>query len=332
MQNDGFLFGCLKLKAYFSGLVRDKKLSHAYLIEGPEGSGKKSLSKYIASLLACAGNCDGCRLCQRIKNGYCPDVRLITRDEGKKNISVDAVREMIDDTSLTPTELDFKMYIFDGAETLSSQAQNSLLKVIEEPPENVYIMLLCCDARTILPTVRSRAVRIPMTTESPEEIRSFLKSRPEATETDEEKLGFAVRLCEGSLGKALGLLKDDGDELKAYNAAKAIISAQTEKNRQASESAMIELICKAAPTREAMLLLCSYLLKAYRCVLGAKTESKAENGFFDSEQAAYFGEHLTFSAVSESVRSVTEIALDGAYNFNAALAAPALAVMIWRAS
>ena len=136
MKKENFLFGCDEVKAFFSELISDGIFSHAYLIEGPEGSGKKSLAKYIAASLACGGNCNDCNICHRIAEGHCPDIKFISRSEGQKNISVDAVRDMIDDTSLTPLELDFKMYVIDGAERLSAQAQNSLLKIIEEPPKN----------------------------------------------------------------------------------------------------------------------------------------------------------------------------------------------------
>ena len=92
MKKEDFLFGCNKIKEFFSGLISENILSHAYLIEGPEGSGKKSLAKYIAASLACGGNCNDCNICHRIAEGHCPDIKFISRSEGQKNISVDAVR------------------------------------------------------------------------------------------------------------------------------------------------------------------------------------------------------------------------------------------------
>ena len=203
MNKDEFLFGCKDIKQRFSGWISNGILSHAYLIEGPSGSGKKSLAKYIAASLACVGNCDECNICHRISEGHCPDIKFISREEGQKNISVDAVREMIDDTPLTPTELDFKMYVFDGAEKLSAQAQNSLLKVIEEPPSGVYILLLCESSANILATVKSRVQRVVMPLLSRDEVFEYLraKSVPEFL-YDEKKLDFAVRLSGGAPGKA----------------------------------------------------------------------------------------------------------------------------------
>ena len=177
MNKDEFLFGCKDIKRRFSGWISNGILSHAYLIEGPSGSGKKSLAKYIAASLACVGNCDECNICHRISEGHCPDIKFISREEGQKNISVDAVREMIDDTPLTPTELDFKMYVFDGAEKLSAQAQNSLLKVIEEPPSGVYILLLCESSANILATVKSRVQRVVMPLLSRHEVFEYLRAK-----------------------------------------------------------------------------------------------------------------------------------------------------------
>ena len=78
MKRENFLFGCDGIKRFFSGLVSEGILSHAYLIEGPEGSGKKSLAKYIAASLACGKNCDDCNICHRISEGHCPDVKFIS--------------------------------------------------------------------------------------------------------------------------------------------------------------------------------------------------------------------------------------------------------------
>ena len=141
-DSDKFIYGAEEIKSAVKALIREGKLHHAYMIEGAKGTGKKSLVKYIAYELCGGENADE-RTIKRISEWSCPDIRLITKEDDKKNISVNSVREMTDDVYLTPTELDFNIYAFDCAETLSTQAQNALLKVIEEPPANVYIFLLC---------------------------------------------------------------------------------------------------------------------------------------------------------------------------------------------
>ena len=333
MNKDEFLFGCKDIKQRFSGWISNGILSHAYLIEGPSGSGKKSLAKYIAASLACVGNCDACNICHRISEGHCPDIKFISREEGQKNISVDAVREMIDDTPLTPTELDFKMYVFDGAEKLSAQAQNSLSKVIEEPPSGVYILLLCESSANILATVKSRVQRVVMPLLSRDEVFEYLraKSVPEFL-YDEKKLDFAVRLSGGAPGKAEKLLSDGEKEYSTFLSAKAIIDAQSKKNRGISEYDMLNTISKAMPGREEADRLFSMLALAYRDILSSKLTGEVKGGFWTEDEAEKYVLALPLETLQKSVEAIAALAYDSNYNFNITLAASALSVLLWRAA
>ncbi|MBQ9510503.1 MAG: hypothetical protein IJR55_02200, partial [Clostridia bacterium] len=204
-DSDRFLYGAQELKDSVKTLVSDGKLHHAYLLEGGEGTGKKSFAKYTAYLL-CGGEKAERNIVKRISEWACPDVRLITREEGKKNISINTVRDMIDDTPLTPTELDFKMYVYDHAECLSPQAQNALLKVIEEPPANVYIFLLCENSSQLLQTIRSRVQKLTMPLFSRNETKIFLHERFSIEELGSGREDIAINLSNGSLGYGIELL------------------------------------------------------------------------------------------------------------------------------
>ena len=300
----------------FSRLVRDGKLSHAYLLEGVAGTGKKTLCAFIAKTLAGKEGADGALL-ERIDRWTCPDVRLISRDEGKKNIGIDSVRDMIDDVLLTPAELDYKMYVFDGAETLSAQAQNALLKVIEEPPENVYIMLLCENAQNILTTVRSRVQTVRMPTLH--------------VGGADDRIDFSARLARGSLGAAIALSADDSS-LDAFRAAKSIIDAQSKKNHGVSYFDMLSLVTRSVSGREQIDALLAYLFSAYGDLLSAKTSDAKNGDIFSSEECEKYALVFTIQTVSESIGAITRIASDSAYNPNPTLAASALAVLLWRAA
>ena len=300
----------------FSRLVRDGKLSHAYLLEGVAGTGKKTLCAFIAKTLAGKEGADGALL-ERIDRWTCPDVRLISRDEGKKNIGIDSVRDMIDDVLLTPAELDYKMYVFDGAETLSAQAQNALLKVIEEPPENVYIMLLCENAQNILTTVRSRVQTVRMPTLH--------------VGGADDRIDFSARLARGSLGAAIALSADDSS-LDAFRAAKSIIDAQSKKNHGVSYFDMLSLVTRSVSGREQIDALLAYLFSAYGDILSAKTSDAKNGDIFSSEECEKYALVFTIQTVSESIGAITRIASDSAYNPNPTLAASALAVLLWRAA
>ena len=161
----GDIFGNERQKSFFEALIREGKLSHAYILEAPTGGGKKMFALRTAAALAAADDVleERDKKCRRILEGLSPDVRILSRGEdGKKTIGVDAVRDFTASVYLAPSELGFQFYIFDEADRITPQAQNALLKIVEEPPRNVYLFLLCENALSLLTTVRSRAQKVSL--------------------------------------------------------------------------------------------------------------------------------------------------------------------------
>ena len=327
-DSDRFIYGAEKIKSSVKTLIREGRLHHAYLIDGAKGTGKKSLVKYIAYELCGGENADE-RTIKRISEWAYPDIRLITKEEGKKNISVNSVREMIDDVYLTPTELDFKLYAFDCAETLSSQAQNALLKVIEEPPAKVYIFLLCENASQILQTIRSRVQKLTMPLFSREETEKFIKEKHRGEDIPKESIDIAVNLSNGSLGRAEELLFDEKAR-DFYNYTYRIIEIQAGKNRKSTYFDMINTVIKAVSSRENADLLIYYLQLAYRDIINAKSTGHGAGAFFSYEDAEKFAEIITLDTVIGSVNALKGFSFDYAFNFNYSLAASSVAVMLWR--
>ena len=144
--------------------VLSNKLSHAYIIEGADGTGKHLIAYQTAAALACTrksvqdGNipCGECPECRKILGGKSPDV-IVVNSDGKATIGVDTVRFIREDCITLPNDLDFKLYIIEDADKMTDQAQNALLLTLEEPPSFVRFMLLCENATSLLETVRSRA-------------------------------------------------------------------------------------------------------------------------------------------------------------------------------
>ena len=318
MSGSENLYGLDEIKTYFSSLCREKKLSHAYLIEGAHGTGKKSLVRFIASELGCkTENID-----------TCPDIRFIFRENDKKNISIDAVRGVISDAYLTPSVLDFKLYAFDGAETLSPQAQNALLKVIEEPPENVYFFLLCESCAQILTTVKSRTKKIVMPTFSVNEITELLAS--ENFSASRDRCGIAAKLSGGSVGYARELYEND-DTATFFGIAKKIIQAQSEKNVKVKYFDFLSIFTDEIKAKQDIPSLASYLFMCYRELLLSKLTGEDQNVLFSPEETKKYISSLSLGGINESVNSLNIIMSDSAYNFNATLAATSLAVLLWRA-
>lgn len=141
-------------------------LPHAILIVGPNGSGKHTLATEIAAAANCINAsvkiadaklpCGACSNCKRIYSKSFPDVSVLGRSSGKATIGVEELRDFREDMFLSATESPYKFYIIEDADLMTPAAQNALLKVLEEPPSSVHIILLCTEADKILSTVKSR--------------------------------------------------------------------------------------------------------------------------------------------------------------------------------
>ena len=139
-------------------------LSHAYLICGPVGSGKHVLAETIAAAMVCEGTgkkpCMLCRHCRKSERGIHPDIVTIDREVDRKEIYVDQIRNLKSDAVILPNEAEKKVYIIKNAGSMNLMAQNALLKLLEEPPPHVALILITENAGLLLETVRSRCVEL----------------------------------------------------------------------------------------------------------------------------------------------------------------------------
>ena len=191
--------------------------SHAYIIEGAAGSGKRTLALQLAMAAACehrldAANplpCGTCRSCRKIKEGLCPDVITVKRPEDKATMGVDVVRGIRESVAVVPNDLDVKVYIVEDAHTLTQQAQNALLLTLEEPPMFVLFLLLVEDAGLLLETVRSRAPIFRMQPLARPVLEAQLALIPEARalkSSSPAEYEEVLLLSAGRMGTALALL------------------------------------------------------------------------------------------------------------------------------
>lgn len=323
------VFGNAEAKSLFSQCIKDNKLSHAYMLVGPAGCGKKTFAKAIASELA---RHDGSEeeLVAKIASGHSPDVLSIPTEE--KRIGIDTVRSFVSTVYLTPNELDFKMYIFDAADRMTPQAQNALLKIIEEPPKRVYIFLLCENTASILQTVRSRVIAVNMQTFSNEEVREHIKkSAPElAFSATEERMDFAVKLSCGALGAVKDLLDPENGEFEAYTKAHEVISSLSKKNRSVSYFDFISSILLFADSSEKLSLLLKYLAFFFRDVLAAQNSENLELNTLDEDAAVRYASVFPTVSVLSALDIVTEVKRNMAFNSNLGLACAYLAENLWR--
>ncbi|MBM4446846.1 MAG: DNA polymerase III subunit delta' [Chloroflexi bacterium] len=203
--------------ALFEHSLQTGNLAHAYLFVGAAHIGKTTLALDLTRAVNCQGSeppCGECQSCKRIANGKHADITIIglnsAKDSGdaksRVEISIDDIRELQRNASLPPFEGKHKVFVIDGAEYLSSEAANCLLKTIEEPPPYVMILLLTAEELRLLPTVISRCQRIKLKPVSNEEIEKILI---EAYGVDSDRAKLLARLSQGCLGWALTVYMDD---------------------------------------------------------------------------------------------------------------------------
>jgi len=145
-----------------------KHLSHAYMIIGPESNRRKKTVSSLSAALLCSEDtapCGICRDCRKVSAGIHPDMIYIERQPKEKgvlhqNILVEQIRDVARDTAVAPNEARRKVYILPEADRMNQEAQNSLLKILEEPPSHVAFLLCTAAGDSLLPTVRSRCVRM----------------------------------------------------------------------------------------------------------------------------------------------------------------------------
>lgn len=208
MDFGGFV-GNEALKQRLSTAVSAGKLSHSYIISGPEGSGKSTLALILAAAMECTSQgekpCRTCPQCRKVFSHSHPDVAVVD-DEGKKTVGVALSRWAKSDLYIRPNEGKKKIYIFPRAQDMNDSAQNALLKVMEEPPEYGVFLLLTTSAGSLLPTIRSRAVELTLAPVAWEEAR--LRLREHFPQEEESALRSAYGRSGGYLGQAERLLRE----------------------------------------------------------------------------------------------------------------------------
>lgn len=287
---DSFI-GNKSLVARIKNDIAAGTLSHAYIIEGAKGSGKRTLAKLICAAVACKSDdrpCMECLSCDKIMRDQSPDVIFVEADEGKIQLGVDVIRRLRDNAVFGANDLEVKSYIFPEADTMNPQAQNALLKLLEEPPDGILFLLLCENAADLLPTIRSRAPVCRLEALPDSEIADWLLKNDDTAkklaEQDREEFNVAIRLANGSLGRAKELCDPEkADEcLKSWRAAKRYLELLAERSKPGGEAAFFEYAVKLATPKQRLWLgeIYSLLCAAVRDLTAAKLTKNFRTEFF----------------------------------------------------
>lgn len=235
------LYGNRTLK---ESLSRPDRLPHALLISGAPGSGRHTLALLLTQMLLCdrpeQAPCGVCENCKRVAEGIHPDAPPLSaftapKDREKKAITVDTVRALRADAFVRPNQGRRKVYCIDPADAMNPNAQNALLKVLEDGPEYVTFLLLSDNPMALLPTIRSRCVACPLAPVDREEVMAALIAR--FPDRAWKELAEAADQSRGLIGAAIALVEGDSrEDPAALASAEGCIAALC----QSSELALME--------------------------------------------------------------------------------------------
>ncbi len=200
------IVGHEKIKEHLQKAIESHRVSHAYILSGEAGMGRKTLAKAFAMTLLCEKSdrepCMQCHSCKQILSGNHPDVIWVTHEK-PASIGVEDVRRQINDTILIrPYNGSYKIYMVDEAEKMTAQAQNALLKTIEEPPAYAVIILMTTNQEAFLPTIRSRCVQLVLRPLKDPVVSEYLTA---TMDVPENQADIYAAFARGNLGKAIHL-------------------------------------------------------------------------------------------------------------------------------
>ena len=210
------IIGHEKIIEHLRKASKSGKISHAYIFNGEDGSGKMMLAESFAMTLLCEQSdtdpCMECHSCVQARGHNNPDIKYVTHEKADL-ISVSEIRsQLVDDVSIRPYSSKYKVYIVDDAQKMNIQAQNAILKTIEEPPEYVVILLLTNNAQGFLPTITSRCVTLNLYPVSSQLLEEYLIKQYRMPDYQAK---ICVSFSQGNVGRAIDLaVSSEFDELK----------------------------------------------------------------------------------------------------------------------
>lgn len=224
-QTFGDIVGQSHVTITLRNALREGRLSHAYLFNGPRGTGKTSAAKIMAKAVNCERPQDGepcneCKTCQAITSGRVTDVLEI---DAASNRGVEEIRDIRDKVKFAPSDARYKVYIIDEVHMLTTEAFNALLKTLEEPPPHVLFILATTEPHKLPATIISRCQRFDFHRIPLEEMVARLRQICEAqqVEVEEGALQLVAKMAEGGMRDALSLL----DQAISYCGSKVELSA-----------------------------------------------------------------------------------------------------------
>lgn len=203
MANFNDIIGQEQIKDNLQKALQYRKISHAYIINGERSSGKEFIANIFAMALECESEeyrpCEECHSCKQAMHGNHPDIKRVTHEK-PNTIGVEDIREQINgDIMIKPYSGPYKVYIMNEGEKMTPQAQNALLKTLEEPPEYAVIIILTTQVEALLPTILSRCIVLNMRPVADDLIKKYLM---EEVQIPDYRVDICTAFARGNVGRA----------------------------------------------------------------------------------------------------------------------------------
>ena len=296
-----------------SKLMESGRFPHALIIEGEEGIGKKTLAKDIACALVCRGDdkpCGECSQCKKAIAAIHPDISEYIPAGTANSFHVDTVRNIINDAYVQPNEADYKIYILANAHCMNQNAQNALLKILEEPPKYVVFILTTNSKSALLLTVLSRSVCVSLEGVDIERAANYITSHCENVDYNTAKK--TVETFNGNIGKAIDSLQDSKTS-ELVDVCNKICKALTTSN----EYEMMTLCSVFQKDRQGVVFACDLLKSIFRDALFAGESSEHISG--QDESAALLKSSLSRQSLIKLINTCDELKSTALSNANNAL-------------
>ncbi len=285
-----------------NNIIINNKLTNSYIIEGLKGSGKTLLGKYFAKALLCqdfdGDTCNQCVNCINFEKNNLTDVFYISAK--KSALSIEEVRkEILDNVYIKPTSLDYKIFII-NADEITIQAQNSLLKTIEEPPSYAVFIFTTSKINTFLPTILSRCTLFKTQYIGSNLILEHLKT---TTDIETHKLEVATNFETGSIGQAIDIATSTNFEVLRSNTLQYIKDVNS-----ADVLGCINIAKACEPNKSNMDMFFNILLLLYRDLFVYKT-TKNESLIFQKDiknEIIEISEDIEVKKLSENFAYINE--------------------------
>lgn len=307
------------VKEHFKKAIESHKVSHAYILTGEAGMGRKSIANAFAMTLLCEKGgsepCMICHSCKQVLAGSHPDLIYVTHAK-PASIGVDDIREQINEgIMIRPYSSYYKIYIVDEAEKMTVQAQNALLKTIEEPPSYAIILLITTNQDSFLPTILSRCIQLKLKPLKDFTVKSYLTEHLNVPERNAE---ICAAFARGNLGKAIHLASSEDFQVlhqKVMNLIKTVDNMDI--------SMLLECIREVKEENFDIYEVLDLMLLWYRDVLMYKVTKDLNLLIFKDDYRLIneLGQKIDYSGLEEILKAIdkAKVRLDANVNMELAM-------------